>query len=159
MENLTAKDFEYIESCFSGNPETGEITTINITPELVELLNGRCFIDLDMPDRLEAFQFKKTFNGINAIYCGTDGAGVAYINYSECEADLCGEHNIDDTYNGASIECIITKPAFSVEIPYAAFEHILAHVHKQKTIVEANRQYINEVRSVILKHSANHRQS
>lgn len=159
MENLTAKDFEYIESCFSGNPETGEITTINITPELVELLDGRCFIDLDMPDRLEAFQFKKTMDGINALYCGADGAGVAYIHYSEDQADLYGEHNIDDTFNGASIECIITKPAFSVEIPYAAFEHIRAHVHQRRQIIEANRQYIDEVRSAILKYSANHRES
>lgn len=144
-------DIEFIRSFFDDS-------SISITRKLVDHLDGRCFIDLDMPERLEGFRFHKTPTGITAEYCGADGGGVAYIddghakiNDHEYMEDKFGKHPIDDTYNGCTIHGIAFSPELSMEIPMEAYEHIRHFVWQQIKIHEANREYISEVRNLILK--------
>ena len=45
---------------------------IVIDEALANKLNGRCFIDLDMPDRIEGFKFTKTKTGLDCLWIGCD---------------------------------------------------------------------------------------
>lgn len=136
------------------DPERPTNDIINITPELADHLDGRCFIDLDMHERLEGFQFHKTNNGIIAEYCGTDGYGIAYIHDGSDDKfmeDKFGKHLIDNTYNGCTIYEVVFDRSLNLEIPVEAYEHIKHFVQQQLAIRNANREYIDAVRDIIIK--------
>lgn len=132
------------------DPEHPTKDIINITPELADHLDGRCFLDLDISERLEGFQFHKVNNGITLEYCGTDGCGVAYIDTAD-EVDKFGRHFIDDTYNGCTIYEVVFNKVENLEIPVEAYEHIKHFVQQQLAIRNANRAYIDAVRDIIIK--------
>ena len=93
---------------------------INITPELVDNLTGRCFLDFDMPDRIEAFRFIKTSTGIDTHYIGCNN----YWGYSHVHHDDYGEHEINNTYNGIWIDMVNEKNFLVREIPQEKFDRI-----------------------------------
>lgn len=99
--------------------------TINITPELAESLDGRCFLDLDMNDRIEAFRFIKTGTGLDMLSIGCND----HWGYSHVHHDDYGEYEIDDTYNGIWIDMVNEKSFLVREIPQAKFDRANAIVN------------------------------
>lgn len=151
-------NIEFIRSFITmTDPERPVLNKINITPELVDHLDGRCFIDLDISECLEGVQFRKTNDGITAEYCGTDGCGVAYCHDGSDRGervymiDKYGEHIIDNTYNGCTVFEIVANPKMNIEIPVAVYEYIKHFVKQQIKIMDANQEYISSVRELILK--------
>ena len=134
------------------DPDRPSKDKINITPELAEHLDGRCFLDLDMHERLEAFQFHKSPYGITMEYCGADGGSVAYVDVVD-KVDKFGGHIIDNTYCGCTIYEVVFNKAENIEIPAAAYEHIKRFAQQQIAIRKANREYIAEVRDIIIKNA------
>lgn len=144
-------DIDFVKSFIEvADPELPTKDVIHITPELVDHLDGRCFLDLDMHERLEGFQFHKANNGISLEYCGTDGYGVAYIDTVN-EVDKIGKHNLDDTYCGCTIYEAVFNKEENLEIPVEAYEHIKHFVQQQLAIRKANQEYIEAVRDIIIK--------
>lgn len=130
-------NIDFIKSFIEiADPESSTTDVIHITPELANHLDGHCFLDLDMPERLEGFQFYKANNGITFEYCSTDGYGVAYIDTVN-RVDKFDKHVFDNTY----------------EISAAAYEHIKHFVQQQIAIRDANAKYIEDVRSIIIKNA------
>ena len=99
---------------------------INITPELAESLNGRCFLDLDMSDRIEAFRFIKTSTGIDMHSIGCDN----HWGYSHVHHDDFGEYEINDTFNGIWIDMVNEKSFLVREIPQEKFDRANAIVNE-----------------------------
>ena len=99
---------------------------INITPELAETLNGRCFLDLDMSDRIEAFRFIKTSTGIDMHSIGCDN----HWGYSHVHHDDFGEYEINDTFNGIWIDMVNEKSFLVREIPQEKFDRANAIVNE-----------------------------
>jgi hypothetical protein len=61
-----------------------EILTLEINEELANKYNGRCFIDHDMNDRIEAFMFVKHDKGISTRFVGCDFKwGYDFVNDTE----------------------------------------------------------------------------
>lgn len=149
LENPVNIDFikSFIEVA---DPGCSTTDVINITPELADHLDGHCFLDLDMPERLEGFQFHKANNGITLEYCGTDGYGVAYIDTVD-EVDKFGKHVLDNTYCGGAIYETVFNKEENLEIPVEAYEHIKHFVQQQLAIRKANSEYIDAVRDIIIK--------
>ena len=139
------------------DPEQPTKDAINITPELADHLDGRCFLDLDMSERLEGFQFHKVNNGITAEYCGTDGCGIAYIidgsddKEDKFIVDKFGKHILENTYNGCTIYEVVFDRSLNLEIPVEAYEHIKHFVRQQMAIKKANQEYIEAIRGIIIK--------
>jgi hypothetical protein len=151
LENPVNIDFikSFIEVA---DPGCSTTDVISITPELADHLDGHCFLDLDMPERLEGFQFHKANNGITLEYCGTDGYGVAYIDPVD-GVDKFGKHVLDNTYCGGIIYEVVFNKKENLEIPVEAYEHIKHFVQQQMAIKKANSEYINTVRDIIIKNA------
>lgn len=124
---------------------------ISIDQELIDHLDGRCFLDLDIRERLEGFRFHKVNNGISLEYCGTNGYGVAYIDIVK-DVDKFGKHFITDTSCGGAIYDVAFNKNDNIEIPVEAYEHIKHFVQQQLAIRKANREYIDAIRDIIIKH-------
>jgi hypothetical protein len=95
--------------------------TIDIK-ELAEKYDGRCFLDLDMPDRIEALMFTKTEEGLQGeyitcnYYCGYTNVWVDKFDYIAV--------SYDDLYNGSSIEMIENGMQLHKEITKGKYEEI-----------------------------------
>lgn len=154
----TPINMDFVKSFFTAiDPERPAYSKINITEELAEHLDGHCFIDLELPERLESVQFRKTDTGLTAEYCGTDGYGVAYYE-NGCDVELhpkmidnYGEHILDDTYNGCTLYDVVFNTGTNREISVETHEHIKFFVQQQVKIKEANHNYIDTIRQIIIK--------
>lgn len=91
---------------------------VNLTPELAEKLDGRCFLDLDDSDRIEAFRFVKTTTGLDMIGIGCD----YHWGYSHLWHDDYGEYNLEDTFCGCYIDMIEENSWLVREITQEKFD-------------------------------------
>ena len=91
---------------------------INITPELAGRLDGKCFLDLDMIERIEAFRFVKTSTGIDMISVGCDD----HWGYSHLWHDDYGEYEINDTFCGIWIDMVEANSFLVREITQEKFD-------------------------------------
>ncbi len=91
---------------------------INITPELTDRIDGRCFLDLDMNDRIEAFRFIKTSTGIDMVSVGCND----HWGYSHLWHDDYGEYEIGDTFCGIWIDMVETNCYLVREISQEKFD-------------------------------------
>lgn len=146
-------DIDFIKSFIEvADPGCSTTDVINITPELADHIDGHCFLDLDIPERLEGFRFHKANNGITLEYCGTDGYGVAYIDTVD-GVDKFGKHVLDNTYCGGTIYEVVFNKKENLEIPVESYEHIKHLVQQQMAIRDANRKDIEDVRSIMIKNA------
>lgn len=102
---------------------------------LAEKYDGRCFLDLDMPDRIEALMFTKTDKGLQGEYIGCDygwGYNHKFLDKYEDAAE-----SLEDLYNGSSIEIIETNCSLHKEITREKYEEIKKIVTEQ--IKKANK--------------------
>ena len=83
---------EQVEKFVKYSPEDsdeyGDRYHIELNEELATILDGRCFLDLDMPERIEGFRFNKTETGLDCLYIGC-GVAIGYC------------HNVHDDYENA----------------------------------------------------------
>lgn len=98
--------------------------------ELAEKYDGRCFLDLDMPDRIEALMFTKTDKGLQGEYIGCDYGWGYNHKFLDKYEDIA--ESFEDLYNGSSIETIETNSPLHKEITYERYEEIKKAVAEQK---------------------------
>lgn len=98
--------------------------------ELAEKYDGRCFLDLDMPDRIEALMFTKTDKGLLGEYIGCDYGWGYNHKFLDKYEDIA--ESFEDLYNGSSIETIETNSPLHKEITYERYEEIKKAVAEQK---------------------------
>ena len=91
---------------------------ITLNEELANILDGRCFLDYDIPDRLEGFKFYKTKNGLDILTIGCD----AHCGYSNNYHDDFGEYLDNDLYSGCEIMMIAQNHPLIKEIPLEMFQ-------------------------------------
>lgn len=103
---------------------------IIINEELADKLNGRCFLDTDMPERIEGFKFMKTKTGIDCICIGSDSV----FNYNEVYHEDYGTYKVKDTYFGTDIILVETNFYLIREISEELFNKMVAIVNNQKEI-------------------------
>lgn len=77
---------------------------IVIDETLADKLNGRCFIDLDMPDRIEGFKFTKTKTGLDCLWIGCD----CFWAYHFSDHEDYGTYKIKDTSFGTDVNSVLT---------------------------------------------------
>lgn len=103
---------------------------VEITPRIASILDGRCFLDLDMmTERIEAFKFMKSSTGIDMVCIGCDDHW-GYINVFH---DDFGKFNVEDTFSGAEINMVRENNSLVKEIPQSRFYEILFEVN---TVIE-----------------------
>jgi hypothetical protein len=103
---------------------------VEITPGVTSMLDGRCFLDLDMmTERIEAFKFMKSSTGIDMVCIGCDDHW-GYINVFH---DDFGKFNVEDTFSGAEINMVRENNSLVREIPQSRFYEILFEVN---TVIE-----------------------
>lgn len=100
---------------------------VNIDEELVNKYDGKCYIDFDMNDRIEAVCFYRTKKGLGSRTIGCD----YHWGYNHEYEDEFGTHDWQDTFCGAYIHMIETNCYLLKEIPKEEFEKILAIVIEQ----------------------------
>lgn len=125
---------------------------IIINESLADELNGRCFMDLDMSDRIEGIKFIKTDRGIDTLYIG-----CTYCwGYIHCLHDDYGTYQIKDTYNGTDITMIKEKSPFLIEVSLEVFDKMNKIVDdkikesKKKKVEFENKQ--RELKETIIGH-------
>lgn len=96
----------------------GDRYDIVINEELACILDGRCFLDYDMPDRIEGFKFTKTKNGIDILSIGCD----AHWGYTYNYHDDYGEYLDNDTFTGCDIIMIAQNHPLLKEISLEMFQ-------------------------------------
>lgn len=120
---------------------------IVINEELANKLNGRCFLDTDMPERVEGFKFVKTKTGIDCIYIGAWYCGT----YSHvCHEDY-GTYKVKDTYFGTDIASIETNFYLIKEISEEVFNKMISIVSEQDNIVTKLKSDFEEKQREIFK--------
>lgn len=98
---------------------------VEITPEIASMLDGRCFLDLDMmTERIEAFKFMKSSTGIDMVCIGCNDHW-GYVNVFH---DNFGKFNVEDTFSGAEINMVRENNSLVREIPQSRFYEILFEV-------------------------------
>ena len=105
---------------------------IVINETLADILNGRCFIDTDMPERIEGFKFVKAKTGIDCIYVGAD----PFFTYTHVLHEDYGTYKVKDTYFGTDIALVQTNFYLIREIDDELFNQMLNVVNEQKDIVK-----------------------
>lgn len=75
------------------------MSKFQITQELADKYDGRCFLDLDMPDRIEAVRFNKKDSGLEGEYIGCN----FHWGYDRKFTDPYGEMEEEDSYHCATI--------------------------------------------------------
>lgn len=103
---------------------------IIINEELADKLNERCFIDIDMPERIEGFKFVKTKTGIDFITIGCDSV----FTYNHIYHEDYGTYKVKDTYFGTDIILVETNFYLIREISEELFNKMIAIVNNQKEI-------------------------
>ena len=121
---------------------------IKITRKLVESLDGRCFQDLDMSERIEGLRFTKTQGGIDMLCIGCDQSW----GYSDNYFDPYGEYYIEDTYSGGSIDMILNNNPLIKEISQEKFSEMEKLVNRkmrsykrQKKEFEKSQEQFNKI--------------
>ena len=123
---------------------------IIINEKLADKLNGRCFLDTDMPERIEGFKFIKTKTGIDFITIGSDSV----FNYSHvCHEDY-GKYKVKDTFFGTDIILVETNFYLLREISEDVFNKMVSIINKQKDIsdkikndwIKTQRQFFKEAK-------------
>ena len=104
-----------------------EKITIVIDEKLADELNGKCFLDLDMSDRLEGFRFAKTSTGIDVLYVGCD----YHWGYAHNFHDNYGTYDVEDTYNGYDILNVQSEHFLIREITPEKFDELNKIVNDQ----------------------------
>ena len=104
---------------------------IEIDEELANKLNGKCFIDTDIPERIEGFKFVKTKTGIDLISIGAD----SFFTYNHvCHEDY-GKYKVKDTYFGTEILNVLTEFYLLHEVSEEIFNKMIKIVNAQSEIV------------------------
>lgn len=106
---------------------------IDITPELADKLDGRCFMDLDMSERVEGFCFEKAPNGLK---CKTIGADAHYVAYIHTYAQIYGKYKIKDTWFGTEIINVKTDQYLIKEIDSKTWDDMVSLVRSQKERID-----------------------
>ena len=104
---------------------------IEIDEELANKLNGRCFVDTDMPERIEGFKFIKTKTGIDFISIGAD----SFFTYNYVYHEDYGKYKIKDTYFGTEIISVLTKFYLLHEVSEEIFNKMIKIVNAQSEMV------------------------
>jgi len=153
-------DFEEVGEDEVGKDEDKEIINednlekqeIKITETLADELDGRCFMDLDMSDRIEGIKFIKTDRGIDALCIGCN----YHWRYVLCFHDNYGTYRIEDTYNGTNIALIKEKSPFLVEISLEIFdkmnEIVNDKIDENKKMEKDFKKKQRELKETILGH-------
>lgn len=123
---------------------------IIINEELADKLNGRCFLDTDIPERIEGFKFIKTKTGIDFITIGSDSV----FNYSYVYHEDYGKYKVKDTYFGTDIILVETNFYLLREISEDVFNKMVSIINKQKDIsdkikndwIKTQRQFFKEAK-------------
>lgn len=140
-------NIDYIKSLFTELSSNNK--SINITEELCEMMDGKCFFDLEDEDRLSVYRFTRNTRGIGFYYCGVDYNGQTEM-YIPKEDDM---DHIDDVINtidsntGTELEAILNGEL--IPIPRIAYEMIRSQVIKQRQVMQANKEYINTVKDIM----------
>ena len=105
--------------------------SIVINELVADKLNGRCFIDTDMPERIEGFKFIKTKTGIDFISIGAD----PFFTYTHTYHEDNGVYKVKDTYFGTDI--ILVEEGFNLlhEVSEEVFNKMIKIVNEQQEIV------------------------
>lgn len=105
--------------------------SIVINELVADKLNGRCFIDTDMPERIEGFKFIKTKTGIDFISIGAD----PFFTYTHTYHEDYGVYKVKDTYFGTDI--ILVEEGFNLlhEVSEEVFNKMIKIVNEQQEIV------------------------
>ena len=119
---------------------------INFNKELAAKYDGRCFLDLDMPDRIEAMKFTKTPFGLSSEYVGCDYAW----GYMQDYVDEYGEKSYDDMYCGADLDMIENGMYLHKEITPEHYELIKDFVLKRIQLYEELRDDFKENQETLL---------
>ena len=123
-----------------------EQTTVILNKEFAAKYDGRCFLDLDMPDRIEALKFTKTPFGLS-----TECIGCNYSwGYIQDYVDEYGETTYNDMYCGGNIEMIENGMYLHKEITSEKYEQIRNCVLERIALYEQLRNEFLELKSEIL---------
>lgn len=111
-----------------------------LTKEVAEKYNGKCFVDYEMPERIEGYRFYMDETGLNmqSVGCGPN------VNYDHTYHDELGVKSIE-SYCLAYINTIEMCKDLLAEISNETFE-------KMQAIVARVRQKNKEVEEAIEKH-------
>lgn len=104
---------------------------IEIDEELADKLNGRCFVDTDMSERIEGFKFVKTKTGIDLISIGAD----SFLTYNYVYHEDYGKYKVKDTYFGTEIINVLTEFYLLHEVSEEIFNEMIKIVNTQSEIV------------------------
>lgn len=119
---------------------------VNLNKELADKYDGRCFLDLDMPDRIEAIKFTKTPFGLS-----TECIGCNYSwGYIQDYVDKYGETTYNDMYCGGNLEMIENGMYLHREITPEHYELIKEFVLKRIQLYEELRDDFKEMQETLL---------
>lgn len=146
---MTNEKFEKAKlSLLYGLTEDG--AKINITPDVADYFDGKCYIDTEMSNRIDVLKFKKEDDGILVEYAGTDLRGVNYIHNSKDEYVSATE--TEDTFFGYYLKAILTNSfSFLEEISNEQYDQVIALVSAHEATMESNKKYLNFIRSQMTK--------
>ena len=116
-----------------------------IAKELAEKYDGRCFVDYDMNERVEAFRFFKDETGINIHIIGCSDC----IHYNHIEHDDYDTEGVHNTYSLSEINMVEEEDSLVKEITQEQFDKMLAFVEDQKVRNEEEQKRIKDFQKEI----------
>lgn len=122
--------------------ECGDRYVIVLNSELADILDGRCFLDYDMPERIEGFKFTKTKNGLDLLSIGCDSHWGYTYNYH----DDYGEYLDVDTYTGCNIVMIAQKHPLIKEISLEMFQNMNKLVNERIELYQQREYEFESIR-------------
>jgi len=120
---------------------------IVINEALADELNGRCFIDTDMPERVEGFKFVKTKTGVDCVYVGAD----PFFTYNHVVHEDYGTYKVKDTYFGTDIILVQTRFYLIHEIDESVFNQMVKVVNEQEEITNKMKKDFEKKQREIFK--------
>ena len=113
-----------------------------LTKELAEKYDSKCYVDYDMPDRIEAIKFYKDSTGLNIQYIGCSDS----ISYNHTDHDNYGDSGIDNTATLSYINIIESESTLLAEISLYKFYEILAIVQKEAELIKEREEHIKDLK-------------
>ena len=123
-------------------------TVIDLNRKLVSSLDGRCFINMCSPERMEGFCFTKTSTGIDTLYIGCDN----HWGYSHLYHDNYGSFRPANIFCGKEIQMVtggspdvreIEKEKF-VEMSKVIVERITIYRQRDEEFEKVREKFYND---------------
>ena len=116
-----------------------EYTVNEVTEEIANKYDGKCYVDYDTPERIEAVRFFKTKKGLSGQYIGC--SYTTYYNHTL--NDRIGTKGVENTFNLTSINMIEDNCGLYAEISKDDFDRMVKIAETMKSKINEMHETIN----------------